>query len=118
MIKISFEFPNKGINIAGVIRSLLDTLSEAVAKGDMKTVRDTLQAIADQIRETLPKIASEKMREVIVKIFNDLSKLRRKFSDRKANLDDVRTFTNITRDTLKQRLADKILEKIKEHRQA
>lgn len=98
------------------MRSLLDTLTEAVVKGDMDTIRDTLQAIAEQIIQMLSEMASDKARQVVEKIFKDFSKMRRKVSNNKANLNDIRTFANNTKETLKIQLGNKILDKIKEHR--
>lgn len=89
---------------------MLEGLSTAVAKGDMGAVNDTLQKGNNHLAELIPKIESQKSREVIIVVKTDLDELISKLSDNKANMDDVRAFLTDAREKLKQRLADKMKE--------
>lgn len=93
------------------MRSLVETLNTALAKGDMETVRDTLQAVANTIREMLPKLASEKSREFFVKIITRIGELIGRITTRKANLQEVHTFTNDLKEKFKQRMIERLKEK-------
>lgn len=93
------------------MRSLVETLNTALAKGDMETVRDTLQAVANTIREMLPKLASEKSREFFAKIITRIGELIGRITTRKANLQEVRTFTNDLKEKFKQRMIERLKEK-------
>lgn len=93
-----------------MLRSILDTLNTALAKGDIDTVRDTLQADADAVKEMLPKIINEKSREFCAKLIKTIGELIENLASNKANIQDVRTFANDLRKKLRQRLIDRFKE--------
>ena len=98
-----------------MLYSLLDTLNTALLEGDIQTVLDTLQAVADIIKEAVVNFTSEKSRELLDNAIEKIEKLIKKLSARKSNRDrnlrDVRRFANELRAKLKQRLIEKIKEK-------
>ncbi|XP_055306411.1 uncharacterized protein LOC129570731 [Sitodiplosis mosellana] len=100
-----------GVNIGGVLYALLDTLNTALLTGDIKTIVDTLKAIADIIREALPKFASEKTREFFNKALDKIGELIENLPKCKTNLQEVRTFANEIKEKLRQRLIDRIKRK-------
>ncbi|XP_055306405.1 uncharacterized protein LOC129570725 [Sitodiplosis mosellana] len=95
-----------GSDIATALQSLLDGLSTAVAKGDIGVVHETLQKGKNQLTELIPKVESQKSREVIKIVEIKLEELISKLSANKANMDDVRAFLNDAKVKLMQRLAE------------
>lgn len=77
----------------------------------MQTVRDTLQAVANTIKEMFPEIASEKSREFFAKVIKKIGELIERLTARKANLQEVRTFVSDLREKLRQRLIERLNEK-------
>lgn len=98
-----------------MLYSLLDTLNTALLEGDVQTVIDTLQAVADIIKEAVVNFTNEKSRELLDKAIKKIEKLVKKLAARKSNRDrnlrEIRRFTNELRVKLKQRLIEKISEK-------
>lgn len=97
-------------DVATELQALLDDLNTAVAKGDMGVVHDTLEKGNNHLAELIPKIESQKSREVITVVKTNLDELISKLSDNKANMDDVHAFLTDAKEKLKQRLADKMKE--------
>lgn len=56
------------MNISGILLNVMDTLTEAMKKGDWDTVLTTLQAIMDMVKEMIAKRGSGKIREFKTKI--------------------------------------------------
>lgn len=79
-----------------------------MTKSDFSGILQALQEGGNRLRETLPKISSDKIREFISKIMADIGELMKKISSNQGRLDDVRKFIDDAKDGLKQRLADKI----------
>lgn len=87
---------------------MIDSVNSAVTKSDFSGILQALQEGGNRLRETLPKISSDKIREFISKIMADIGELMKKISSNQGRLDDVRKFIDDAKDGLKQRLADKI----------
>lgn len=103
----SFNIAN---DVATELQALLEGLNTAVVKGDMGAVHDTLQKGKSHLAELIPKIESQKSREVIAAVKTSLDELIGKLSNNQANMDDVRAFLTDATEKLKQRLADKMKE--------
>lgn len=85
-----------------------------MAKGDMNTVHDSMMAILNQLIQSLPQIACEKTRNIIENVFVEKSEWMKKMPIHRNNIEGIRNMTIIAKDVLKQRLAGKILAKIRQ----
>lgn len=110
MTSKTFLLFNIANDVATELQTLLDGLNTAINKGDMGAVHDTLEKGKNHLAELIPKIESQKSREVITVVKANLDELISKLSDNKANMDDVRAFLNDAKEKLKQRSADKLKE--------
>lgn len=77
-----------------MLQSIVDTLTTAFAKGDLKTIQDTLLALAMMIKEMLPKVSHGKSHKSMEKLFKKISKLMGKLSARKAKSGEIHSITN------------------------
>lgn len=97
-------------SIPNVFHNLIDDLNTAVSKSDFSNIRETLQDAGNRLKEMLPRISSDKVREFISKTIYDIAELIKKLTSNQGGLNDVRSFIDSAKDGLKQRMTDKIKE--------
>lgn len=82
------------MNIVGVLRVSLDNVNAALAKGDMETVKDTVQSMAKGLKQMLPRMVMGQTGQFLQKIMGKMGQLAEGMAPPRKGNSEVETLAN------------------------
>lgn len=108
--QIRFMLIADGENIPAALTGLLEGLETTLATGDTKRVIAYLKHGETRLKELLPKIHNNSLRDAVKKVLPKVADLIQELRSGDANLSDVNKFVENVKERARQRLVERIRE--------